>query len=126
MASIGERLKKLRLERKLSTRKLAEKLGVTQSHISKVENSINKPSTRFIEKAAAYFEVDPSFFFINDQDLNEYTIEEQEILFDRKLTVQELKNKYDLVIDGEEATDEEIEEAIKYIKAIRIMNNRTS
>lgn len=110
---IGQKINKLRLEKKLSMRDLGEKLGVSHAHISKLEKGINNPSMDFLEKLSEYFKIDVSYFFSKD--------DVDEILFERNLSPESLKEKYNLVIDGKPASDEEIEEMIKYIKHYRFM-----
>lgn len=58
----GERVRSLRLERKLTQRDLAERLGVSVSYISKVENERlhfgDYPSEKFVHKLAAELDAD--------------------------------------------------------------------
>jgi DNA-binding XRE family transcriptional regulator len=51
------KLKKLREERGLTQKKLAENLGISRFHISKIENGTNQPSLALLERIAAHFEV---------------------------------------------------------------------
>ena len=53
----GEKLKELRIENKLSQKKLAEELGYTQSMICFWEKGINEPTESAIRKTAIYFGV---------------------------------------------------------------------
>ncbi|SFB20049.1 MULTISPECIES: hypothetical protein [unclassified Bacillus (in: firmicutes)] len=41
----------------------------------------------------------------------------------KEITIENLKTDYDLLIDNEVATEQEIDEAVKYIRALRIMKN---
>jgi transcriptional regulator with XRE-family HTH domain len=50
-----------------------------------------------------------------------FSIDEASLLNERVLTPESLKEKYNLEIDGKPATNEEIEEMIKYVKVYRIM-----
>ncbi|MGG0186552.1 helix-turn-helix domain-containing protein [Bacillus rhizoplanae] len=48
---IGERIKRLRLQRGISLTELAEKAGVAKSYISSIERNLQKnPSIQFLEK----------------------------------------------------------------------------
>lgn len=48
---IGEKIKKLRQEKKLSISELADKAGVAKSYLSSIERSLQtNPSIQFIEK----------------------------------------------------------------------------
>ncbi len=61
MKSFGERLKELRLEKGLSQKALAEKLGYNQSMICFWERGVNEPTESAIRKAALFFEVSADF-----------------------------------------------------------------
>jgi XRE family transcriptional regulator, master regulator for biofilm formation len=55
---IGERVKKLRLERKLSLSELAEQAGVAKSYLSSLERNLQtNPSIQFLEKIAAVLNI---------------------------------------------------------------------
>ena len=60
--SFGERVKELRLQRKLTQQKVAEKIGVTVGYISKVEKERlqfgDYPSEKFIHKLAEALQCD--------------------------------------------------------------------
>jgi XRE family transcriptional regulator, master regulator for biofilm formation len=50
---IGDRVKKFRLEKKISLSELAEKAGVAKSYLSSLERNLQKnPSIQFLEKIA--------------------------------------------------------------------------
>jgi transcriptional regulator with XRE-family HTH domain len=113
---IGQKINQLRVEKKLSMRELGEKIGITHSHISKLESGINSPSVELLEKLAAFFNIDISYFFSEDEG---FTKSESDLLYERELSIESLKKNYNLEIDGKPATDEEIEEMIKYIRYYR-------
>ena len=48
-----------RKERNLSQRKLAKKSKVSQTHISEIENELERPSLDMIEKLAHGLKIDP-------------------------------------------------------------------
>ena len=58
----GERIRELRLEKQLTQRELADRLGVSVTYISKVENEKlhfgDYPSEKFIHKVAEVLETD--------------------------------------------------------------------
>lgn len=54
METIGERLEKLRKTLGLTQLQLARELGVTQQHISQVENGTRSPSDQFLKHVCAY------------------------------------------------------------------------
>lgn len=60
---IGEKIKELRLQKKLSIRELADKLEVSHAHISKMESDKGLPSLPMLEKIADLFGVHITYFF---------------------------------------------------------------
>ncbi|WP_050616495.1 helix-turn-helix domain-containing protein [Bacillus testis] len=51
MLKIGDRVKKIRVEKKMSMSELAEKAGVAKSYLSSLERNLqNNPSVQFLEK----------------------------------------------------------------------------
>ena len=55
---IGERIKRLRLQKGISLTELAEKAGVAKSYISSIERNLQKnPSIQFLEKIAAVLQI---------------------------------------------------------------------
>jgi len=57
MSVFAEKNKKLRLDKNLSTRMLAEELGVSFSMISKYENDVNEPTLSILRAYAKYFNI---------------------------------------------------------------------
>jgi len=123
---IGRRIRELRKKRGYTLRELGEKLNFDHSYLSKVENGRKIPSIELLQQMADFFNVDISYFFMKDEELALFEDDEKELLFDKDLDIKELKERFNLTIDGVPATDEEIEEAIKYIKALRIMKKTPS
>jgi transcriptional regulator with XRE-family HTH domain len=58
--TFGRVLRHLRQESGLGIKRLAPQLGVSYSYVSKLENDVTTPSEAFVQKAAAYFDVDPN------------------------------------------------------------------
>lgn len=55
---IGERVKKLRIEKKMSMTELADKAGVAKSYLSSLERNLQtNPSIQFLEKIAVVLDV---------------------------------------------------------------------
>ena len=64
---IGDRVKKFRLEKKMSLSELAEQAGVAKSYLSSLERNLQKnPSIQFLEKIAAVLNL-PVEHLIHDQ-----------------------------------------------------------
>lgn len=123
--NIGQKINKLRLEKKLSMRELGDKVGVSHAHISKLESGINSPSVELLEKLAEYFDIDISYFFITEEEEKGFTDSERSLLYERDLSVESIKKKYKL-IDEIEPSEEEIKIMTDYIKALRIMAKNQS
>ena len=63
---IGDRVKKIRLERKLSLSELALKAGVAKSYLSSLERNLQtNPSIQFLEKIATVLGVPSIRSFLN-------------------------------------------------------------
>ncbi|PKG23030.1 helix-turn-helix domain-containing protein [Niallia nealsonii] len=68
---IGDRVKKLRLEKRMSLSELAEQAGVAKSYLSSLERNLqSNPSIQFLEKIATVFNV-PVDHLINEQQNKE-------------------------------------------------------
>ncbi|MED1467325.1 helix-turn-helix domain-containing protein [Bacillus salipaludis] len=64
---IGERVKKLRLEKKMSLSELAEQAGVAKSYLSSLERNLQtNPSIQFLEKISAVLNV-PVDYLIHER-----------------------------------------------------------
>jgi transcriptional regulator with XRE-family HTH domain len=124
--NLGGKIKKLREERKLSMRELGERVGVSHAHISKLESGINSPSVDLLQKLADFFDIDITYFFMKQKDLDMFSEIEQELLKERDLSVDSLKEKYNLIIDGKQTTEAEIEKMVEYLRALRIINQKES
>jgi len=67
---IGERIKKLRLSKKMTLESLAKPTGFTTGYISRIENSENAPPISTLSKIAQALEVDISFLLYEDKTDN--------------------------------------------------------
>ncbi|MGP9042146.1 helix-turn-helix domain-containing protein [Cytobacillus kochii] len=139
MTTLGEKIKKLRKEIRLTQKQLAEKLEVDQSTISYYEQNKKLPDIHTLRKMTEIFDVtldelanarkntareftEEQEQFVQELGIREYSVEtEAGIAPVKKITPEDLKKKFNLVVDGRTATDEEIEEAIRYIAIQRLM-----
>ncbi|WP_067727083.1 helix-turn-helix domain-containing protein [Oceanobacillus damuensis] len=70
---IGEKIKKLRQEKRMSISELAEKAGVAKSYLSSIERNLqSNPSIQFIEKISAVLGVSVNDV-INENDPKDIT-----------------------------------------------------
>lgn len=114
--ALHERIKQIRTMRNLTQKEVANKLGIARGTYSNYETGLREPDAKTIVTLAELFGVTTDFL------LGRYTEEEKNFLRDiDELSLEDVMEKYHLKIDGREATREEIEEMIAYIKARRIM-----
>ncbi|MFX3623074.1 MAG: helix-turn-helix domain-containing protein [Ectobacillus sp.] len=74
---IGERIKRLRLQRGISLTELAEKAGVAKSYISSIERNLQQnPSIQFLEKIAQVLRV-PVDALLYDETLKEKELDSE-------------------------------------------------
>ncbi|WP_028399406.1 helix-turn-helix domain-containing protein [Ectobacillus panaciterrae] len=74
---IGERIKRLRLQRGISLTELAEKAGVAKSYISSIERNLQQnPSIQFLEKIAHVLHV-PVDSLLYDYPLGEKDLDSE-------------------------------------------------
>ncbi|WP_077621522.1 helix-turn-helix domain-containing protein [Sediminibacillus massiliensis] len=121
--SFSKRLRKLREERGLSQEELAKKLNMPRTSVSHYENgeSDRVPRQKRLYDLADFFGVTVDYL-LGRSDSDKTTSSEEEFINDTKeLSVEELMEKYRLNIDGEEASKEEIEGAIAFIRSLRGM-----
>lgn len=69
--SIGKRIKKLREEKNISMRKLANKSGLTTGHLSHIENDkVKNPSVEMLFNLASELNTTISYLYHGDRDIN--------------------------------------------------------
>jgi XRE family transcriptional regulator of biofilm formation len=69
---IGDRVKKLRLEKKMSLSELAEQAGVAKSYLSSLERNLqSNPSIQFLEKIAGVLHVPVDYLIHENMDKDE-------------------------------------------------------
>lgn len=61
--NLGNIIRKLRLSRGMEQNELAERIGITQSHLSKIETGKANPSLKKLRKIAEALGVDEKIFF---------------------------------------------------------------
>lgn len=61
MKIFAERLRELRIERKLSMKQLAKSINTTDAAISNWENDINEPKITYLKAIAIYFGVSTDY-----------------------------------------------------------------
>jgi transcriptional regulator with XRE-family HTH domain len=127
MYSLAEKLKMLRKRKKLSQEVVAKHLKLSQSAIGHHESGTKKPSRDTVAKYAGLYGVSIDYLMGTDNSPIVYPFVQEEIRSsfneNKLITKEDLKANYKLMVGDKEATDEEIEEAIRYIMIQRMMKN---
>ncbi len=93
--TFGETVKKLREEKQLPLREVAEALEIDTSMLGKVEKNSRKPTKQMIEKFAKYFKVSEKELMIAFlSDTVAYQVKDEEDLSSEIFKVAEEKVKY--------------------------------
>ncbi|ELS62221.1 transcriptional regulator [Bacillus inaquosorum KCTC 13429] len=74
---------------------------------------------KMINSLAEFFDVDQSYFFTDEKNLDNFTDEELELTFERDLSIENLREKYNLTLGGKEVSDDEIKVMLEVLKAYR-------
>ncbi|MGE8004342.1 helix-turn-helix domain-containing protein [Lysinibacillus sp. NPDC093216] len=149
--SFGEFLKKQRLGKDISQADLAEKIGISQQSITFYESDKRLPSVKIIASYAKAIGVDKDELYkmrteavlnrelvlANNPDFDRYPTEEERREIDKlhfssmesdQVESDEIADldftEEPFTIDGEPLTEEELEKATEYIRALRIMKNQ--
>lgn len=73
---IGDRVKRLRQEKKMSLTELAEQAGVAKSYLSSLERNLqSNPSIQFLEKIANVLGVTVEYFIQNNQNTKQLDLD---------------------------------------------------
>jgi transcriptional regulator with XRE-family HTH domain len=120
--NFSKRLKELREKKGLSQEQLAERLDIPRTTINHYENDDDRiPRQNRLNQIADFFGVSVDYLVgrANNKELNE---SEKSFLSDiDQLSIEELKEKHLLTVDGKPASKEEIEGAIAFIRSLRDM-----
>lgn len=68
MATFANRLKDLRLKKRITQEKLAERFFITKSAISKYENGVNTPENKLLQDMADFFDVSVDYLLGRTDD----------------------------------------------------------
>lgn len=111
---IGAKIRKLRIENRDTLKSLSKKINFDYSNLSKVERGKYGVSFELLKSLVDLYEVNPNYFFGAD-----FTEAESLMLMEEDLTSSALKEKYHFKVDGVQATEEEILEAVRLIRLVR-------
>lgn len=117
----SNRLKELRKSKKLTQEELADQLNINRTSIVHYENSNSEriPRPERLYQIADFFDVSVDYL-LDRAGGEEATEDEEEFITDTgELSLEELQEKYQLTVDGEPASDNELEGAIAFIRSLR-------
>ncbi|QTD42144.1 helix-turn-helix domain-containing protein [Sporosarcina sp. Te-1] len=120
---LGQRLKKLRLDRKLTQKQLAEKIKVTHVSISGYENGNRYPDTDTLQRLADYFDVSTDYLLGRSNLTNTVPVAGQEIILspEELLLFNELKKHPTMLYDLASDPEKKVKELIKLYKMKQIL-----
>lgn len=149
MDKLKDMIRELREKNNHTRGDLAKRLKISESALGKYERGERSIKPDLLEKIANIYDVPVSYFFVDEQEpprtnadetlhqaaeelikmfakKQSFTEAEENVIQEKNLTPESLKGKYNFVVDGKPATNEEIEEMVKYVKAYRIMKGMES
>jgi len=111
MIPIGDILKTLRAEKKLSLRALGEEVGISFNTLAAYERNLVQPTIENCYKLSKYFEVQMEYFILGDKAKKEFRDPELLALFHEVDTLQRSDRN---VIKGY---------VLKYLKAKQVLSD---
>lgn len=111
---IGAKIRSLRLKNNDTLKSLSKKIDFDYSNLSKVERGKYGVTYDLLDKLVELYGEDPRFFFGG-----EFTAAEGKVYLEEDLSPSALKEKYHFSVDGTEASEEEIAEAVRLIRLVR-------
>jgi len=115
----SERLAKLRKSKKLSQYELAERLNYSRGQLSNYEQGSREPDYSTLCKIANFFGVSVDYLIGHSDEI--ILSKEDQFIQDNVFSLEELRKKYNVTLDGKETTDEELKNAIALIRSLRLM-----
>lgn len=112
---VGKKIRYYRKKKGFTQKALGERIGVKHNTVSSYENATTEAENDVLFSIANVLEVSINDLF----PAVDFTDSEESLLSEENLDPSALKEKYDFVVDGEKATDEEIKEAIRLIRYLR-------
>lgn len=117
--TFGKQLRKLRTQRGLSQVEAAKRLELKQNTLSHYENGKSYPDMATLLKIAEYFNVSlDELVYTIDEEAQEEFDKNEELFIDleKGLPIEEMAEKYNFIVDGEQLPKESIEKVLDQIK----------
>lgn len=114
--SLGNRIRQLRKQNKMTQDDLKDKLSVAKSTISQYENDINKPDIEMLNKIAKIFDVSTDYLLGNTEEC-----ETLDKIFDREreVEIEELLKRFNVRLEGKELTQADKNIIIDVLRSIK-------
>ncbi|MEN2765728.1 helix-turn-helix domain-containing protein [Ornithinibacillus xuwenensis] len=121
--NFSKRLRELREDRGLSQEELAKLLDIPRSSLTHYEDEDDErlPRKNRLYEIADFFNVTVDYLLGRTEEKNLTETEQLFVEDSNTLTVDELQEKYKLLVDGKPATKEEIEGVKAFIRSLRGM-----
>lgn len=110
--TVGEKIKQLRKDNKITQTELGKILNVEKSTISMYENNNTQPPIQTLSTIAKYFNVTTDYLLGNEtknKEQNSQDKDEKDIAKSMKKLKEQLKEQQGLMFDGEPLDDTTIE-----------------
>lgn len=120
---IGDAIRSLRKQKKKTLQEVAEEINSTHSYLSRLERGLKKPSMDMLERLADYFGVHKSYFFLEDEKIKNMSADEKILTFEKDLSIENLKEKYNITHKGKPVSDDELKVMITVLESYRNSQN---
>jgi transcriptional regulator with XRE-family HTH domain len=116
--SVGQRLKMLRKQKKLSQQALSDRVGLNRATYARYETDDNQADYDTLQKLADFHEVSVDYLLGRTNDTNKTVSQEtRELLDNIELSDEEIMEKFSFTIDGRKLSEEEIRRFIAFVRA---------
>ncbi|MBH0357698.1 helix-turn-helix transcriptional regulator [Bacillus toyonensis] len=112
------RIKEVRKKNGDTLKDLAKKINYDYSNLSKIERGFYTPSIELLKRISVIYNVNLQYLIEMNSE-SECTSNEKLFIQDIYLNSDELFQKYNFILDGKQATVEEMELVIQIIRQIR-------
>ncbi|MFC4619351.1 helix-turn-helix domain-containing protein [Camelliibacillus cellulosilyticus] len=116
--TLGQRLKKIREDHGMTAQQLAKELNLLKTVVWGFEMDKREPTVSNLLKYADYFGVSVDHLLGRNE---RPVFNEEQYVQDLERPIGEFLEKYFIVIEGHQASEEEISDAVAFIKAKRMM-----
>jgi transcriptional regulator with XRE-family HTH domain len=116
---VGNRLRGLREKMGITQRELARRLNMPYQSLSNYERGYREGDYETLNLFSEYYNV-PIDYLLKDTDDN-VSIENDSLSKKRIYNIEELINRFTILLDDKQVTPQEYEEMVTYLRSKRIM-----